>query len=73
MSSYSQGDGVSWAWGQGRAEGVIKEIFTDKVTRTLQGSEVTRNGSDDDPALLIEQEGGTQVLKLKSEVRKKPQ
>ncbi|HCT34393.1 MAG TPA: DUF2945 domain-containing protein, partial [Sulfitobacter sp.] len=30
--------------------------------------EVTRNGSDDDPALLIEQDDGDEVLKLSSEV-----
>jgi hypothetical protein len=38
------------------------------VTRTLSGSEITRHGSDDDPALLIEQEDGARVLKLRSEV-----
>ena len=31
-------------------------------------SEVTRNVSDDDPALLIEQDDGDEVLKLSSEV-----
>ena len=41
---------------------------TEKVTRTLAGSEITRNGSDDDPAYLIEQEDGGRVLKLRSEV-----
>ena len=38
--------------------------FEQKVTRTLKGSDVTRNGSTDDPALLIEQDDGTEVLKL---------
>ena len=36
-------------------------------TRTAY-CEITRNGTDDDPALLIEQEDGTRVLKLRSEV-----
>ena len=36
--------------------------FEQKVTRTLKGSDVTRNGSTDDPALLIEQDDGTEVL-----------
>lgn len=31
----------------------------DKVTRTTKGEKVTRNGSDDDPAYVIEQEDGT--------------
>tara|TARA_R110002096_G_scaffold14879_2_gene52561 strand:+ start:918 stop:1067 length:150 start_codon:yes stop_codon:yes gene_type:complete len=46
----------------------VTERFTKSVTRTLKGSEVTRNGSDDDPALLIEQDDGDEVLKLSSEV-----
>ena len=70
MGSYKKGDRVSWAWGDGRAYGEIKEKFKEKVTRTLQGSEVTRDGSEDDPAILIEQEDGDEVLKLESEVRK---
>ena len=42
----------------------------DKVTRTIKGSEITRNGSDDDPAYEIEQDDGTTVLKLRSEVER---
>ncbi|WP_204163967.1 HVA1 family protein [Nocardioides solisilvae] len=38
------------------------------VSRTTKGEQVTRHGSDDDPAYVIEQEEGTVVLKLASEV-----
>jgi hypothetical protein len=62
------GTEVSWSWGNGTATGKVVEIHHDKVTRTLSGSEITRNGSDDDPALLIAQDDGAQVLKLHSEV-----
>ena len=31
---------------------------------------VTRKGSDDDPAYVIEQDDGTTVLKLQSEVQR---
>ena len=34
------------------------------------GEKVTRKGSDDDPAYVIEQEDGTTVLKLQSEVER---
>lgn len=64
-----EGTPVSWAWGNGRGRGKVKDIFREKVTRTLDGNEVTRNGSKDDPAYLIEQEDGDQVLKLQSEVK----
>ena len=70
MGSYKKGDTVSWKWGQGRAQGTIKEKFKEKVTRQIDGKEITRNGSDDDPAVLIEQDDGQRVLKLESEVRK---
>ena len=46
----------------------IRFIHHDTVSRTTKGSEITRHGSDDDPAYVIEQEDGTVVLKLKSEV-----
>lgn len=62
------GTEVSWSWGQGIATGVVTEVHHDTVTRTTKGQEVTRKGSDDDPACVIEQEDGTTVLKLRSEL-----
>ena len=64
------GSTVTWRWGTGRAEGKVVEVHRDKVTRTLGGSEITRNGSPDDPALVIEQRDGARVLKLRSEVER---
>ena len=63
-----KGTHVTWKYGSGTAEGKVAEVFREKVTRTIKGSAITRNGSDDDPALLIEQEDGDRVLKLTSEV-----
>ena len=63
-----QGSTVSWRWGHGTAEGRVTEIHRDKVTRTTKGESVTRNGSEDDPAYVIEQDDGTVVLKLRSEL-----
>lgn len=65
-----EGTTVRWAWGNGHAGGTVVEIHREKVTRTLKGSEVTRNGSDDDPAYVIETEDGDRVLKLASEVER---
>jgi hypothetical protein len=64
-----KGSDVSWKWGRGVAEGTVVEVHRDTVTRTIKGSQITRNGSDDDPAYVIEQEDGTTVLKLASELR----
>lgn len=67
--NYSVGDRVAWKWGDGHGEGEITERFTDKVTRTIEGSEVTRDASDDEPAYLIEQDDGSRVLKSQTEVK----
>ena len=66
--SIREGTAVSWKWGSSVATGKVTEIHRSKVTRSSQGSEITRNGSEDDPAYVIEQEDGTTVLKLSSEV-----
>lgn len=67
-NSFRSGQHVTWHWGNGTAKGQIAERFERKVTRTLKGSEVTRDGSADDPAYLIRQEDGDEVLKLGSEL-----
>lgn len=62
------GDKVEWEWGEGTASGEVVERFTEDVTRTIDGNEVTRNASEDDPAYLIEQDDGQRVLKSASEL-----
>jgi hypothetical protein len=67
-NSFQTNQYVKWDWGNGTAKGQIKDRFEREVTRTLQGSEVTRDGSEDNPAYLIKQEDGDEVLKLGSEL-----
>ncbi|WP_232677066.1 DUF2945 domain-containing protein [Nocardioides sp. R-C-SC26] len=62
------GTEVTWSWGNGAATGKVTEVHRSKVTRTTKGEQITRDGSDDNPAYVIEQEDGTVVLKLRSEV-----
>ncbi|NSX54010.1 DUF2945 domain-containing protein [Parasulfitobacter algicola] len=71
MSDYSKGDTVKWNWGNGTGQGEIVEKYTSDITKTLKGTEVTRNASKDDPAYLVEQNDGDQVLKSGSELSKK--
>ncbi|TWT73290.1 hypervirulence associated TUDOR domain-containing protein [Allorhodopirellula solitaria] len=59
---------VSWNYAGNTARGQIKEAFTDKVRRTIEGTEVTRNATKEQPAYLIEQENGGEVLKSESEL-----
>ena len=67
-NSYRSDQYVKWNWGNGEGHGQIKERFEREVTRTLQGSEVTKDGDGDNPAYLIKQEDGDEVLKLGSEL-----
>ena len=67
-NSFQTNQYVKWDWGNGTAKGQIKERFEREVTRTLQGSEVTKKGDEDNPAYLIKQEDGDEVLKRGSEI-----
>jgi hypothetical protein len=65
-----KGTEVTWSWGNGTGRGRVAEVFTRPVTRTLEGAEITKNGSEGCPAYLIEQDDGARVLKLRSEVER---
>ena len=66
--TFRMGQKVSWRWGSGTATGTIKERYEREVTRTIKGTAVTRNGTHENPAYLIEQEDGSEVLKLAGEL-----
>ncbi len=69
-TEYPHGTRVEWSWGSGTGTGKIAKKYTEKVTRTINGTEVTRNASDDEPAYYIEQDDGDAVLKSASELSK---
>lgn len=64
----TEGTKVRWNWGKGTATGTVKDIFERKITTTIKGTKVTRNGQPENRALFIQQENGNEVLKLESEV-----
>lgn len=72
MATYNEGDKVEWDWGNGTAQGTVQSRFTSKTTRKIDGSEITKNGSNDNAALYIktDDDDNNDVLKLESEVRK---
>ncbi len=45
-----------------RVEGVIRKVFTHHLERTFNGATVTRPCTKRNPAYLIEQEGGRELL-----------
>lgn len=64
-----KGTTVTWKYGTGTATGKIEETHKETVTRKLQGADIVRHGTPDNPALLIVQENGDRILKLQSEVK----
>ncbi len=65
-----EGSKVKWEWGNGTAQGKVISTYTKEITKQIDGSEVTRKGEEGNKALYIEQEDGSKVLKLESEVDK---
>jgi len=68
-NGFRKGQRVTWNWGNGEGSGKITERFEREATRTLKGSTITRKGDADNPAYLIRQDDGDEVLKLGSELK----
>jgi hypothetical protein len=64
-----KGTKVSWKYGTGTATGKIESTHKEPIARTIKGAEIKRNGSAENPALVIVQDNGDRVLKLQSEVK----
>lgn len=65
-----KGDKVHWNWGKSQAEGTIKEKSEKTITKKIKGTEVKRVADKDEPAYIIEQKNGTEVVKSESELKK---
>ena len=62
------GTAVKWKWGTGWGQGKITKKYTQKTSITINDTKVVREASADEPAYLIEQEDGTNVLKSHTEI-----
>lgn len=65
---YKVGSKVQWKWLGSAIEGVVKEVHTQPVTKTIKGKSIKRNGSDKTPAYLVESVAGNLALKLETEL-----
>lgn len=63
-----KGDKVHWNWGKSQAEGTIKEKSEKTITKKIKGTEVKRKASKEEPAYIVEQQNGTEVVKSESEL-----
>lgn len=65
---YKVGSHVSWKWLGKSIKGKVKEVFFKPVVKTIKNKKIKRNGSDTNPAYLVESEAQNLALKLHSEL-----
>lgn len=63
------GSEIGWQWAGSVATGVVTEIHPNRHEITTKGKVIVRNGTPEDPALVIRHIEGTLVLKLAHEVQ----
>ena len=68
--AFSKGDWVKWRWGNGEGKGEVREVFHQRVERQIKGSTIVRNADKDDPAYLVVQDDGDEVLKKDGELQR---
>ena len=60
---------VGWLWTSSLATGVVLEIHPNRYEIISKGKRIVRNGTQEDPALVIKHAKGSFVLKLSHEVQ----
>lgn len=70
MKSFATNTRVKWQWGNGDGAGKVREVRHETFTRKIKDTEVTRHGTEENPAYLIEMNDGDKVIKLHSELEK---
>lgn len=63
------GDQVGWQWGTGVATGQVLEMHAKRTQIESKGTIITRNGRSDDPAVIINGDSGSMVLRLAHELQ----
>jgi hypothetical protein len=63
------GSEVGWLWAGSLVSGKVVEIYPSRHEILTKGKNIVRNGSLNDPALVILHPKGSLVLKLKHEVQ----
>ena len=69
MKELKKGDPVAWQWVNGLAQGTVKSVHHEPMTIVSKGKHIKRNGSLDNPAIVISHASGNDVLKLQSEIQ----
>ncbi len=70
MIELKNGDFVAWKWGSSIAEGVVESIHSEPTSIVSKGKIIKRNGTAENPAVIIKHKSGNKVIKLMSELQK---
>jgi plastocyanin len=70
MTEVKKGDRVSWTWGKGAGHGTVEKVSPKRTTLKTGGKEIVRDGTPEEPAVVIDSDRGNDVIKSASEVRK---
>jgi hypothetical protein len=68
IKNLSIGSAVQWKWLGRVISGKIKEVYFKPVTKIIKGKSIKRNGSQENPAYLVESDAGNVALKLGTEI-----
>lgn len=72
MTDLNPGDQAQWTWGQGNPTGTVTEIADhgSLSIKSAKGNTITRNADPSNPAVHLQQDSGTDVVKRASELEK---
>ncbi|SJX62305.1 uncharacterized protein SRS1_21010 [Sporisorium reilianum f. sp. reilianum] len=67
--SLKEGENVSWQWGSQHPKGTVKEVNDEGAeAKTKKGNTISKDGSAEDPAVVIETTSGNNAVKNASEI-----
>lgn len=70
MTQFKNGDYVVWKWSNGLGHGTVDGVRLERTSIETKGKTIVRNGTPDNPAIIIKDHNGVKVLKLASELDK---
>jgi hypothetical protein len=68
MTDLKVGQKVKWKWMGRFILGEVVEIHSEVTVKEIKGKLIKRNGSNENPAVLVKSNAGNLALKLQSEL-----
>lgn len=72
MAKFKKNQKVIWKWLGRNIAGQVQSIYEKPITKEIKGKSITRLGSKEKPAYLVQSEAGNLALKLETELSSPP-